>query len=157
MLTSKHWRLGESPWRGHAGFVAPSARLIIDNDFSGDPDDLYQIVHHLLSPSVGIRAIVASHLRPGDGMDPSDRTATNAELVARDVFARMGLDSTEDSGLSARGAAQLAADALGGGFEPVESDTLEPRGDNAAARSRWASALTLARNAAATGGGAKQV
>jgi purine nucleosidase len=95
LLTSKHWRLGESPWRGHAGFVAPSARLIIDNDFSGDPDDLYQIVHHLLSPSVEIRAIVASHLRPGDGMDPSDHTATNAELVARDVFARMGLDSTE--------------------------------------------------------------
>ena len=92
---AKRWRLGETPWRGDDGYPAPSARLIIDNDFSGDPDDLYQLVHHLLSPSVEIRAIVASHLRPGDGMDPSEFTATNAELVARDVFARMGLESTE--------------------------------------------------------------
>lgn len=92
---ARRWRLGEAPWRGDGGFPAPSARLIIDNDFSGDPDDLYQLVHHLLSPSVEIRAVVASHLRPEDPMDPSEHTATNAELVARDVFARMGLDSTE--------------------------------------------------------------
>lgn len=92
---AKHWRLGEAPWRGGNDYPAPSARLIIDNDFSGDPDDLYQIVHHLLSPSVEIRAVIASHLRPGDMMDPSEFTATNAELVARDVFARMGLDSAE--------------------------------------------------------------
>lgn len=49
------------------------------------------------------------------------------------------------SGLSARGAAQLAADTLGGGFAPVESDTFAPSGENSAARSRWASALTLTR------------
>ncbi|AQX15666.1 twin-arginine translocation pathway signal protein [Tessaracoccus lapidicaptus] len=92
---ARRWRLGEAPWRGDdRDAVPPSMRLIIDNDFSGDPDDLFQLVHHLLSPSVEIRAIVASHLRPGDGMDPSDHTATNAELVARDVFARMGLEST---------------------------------------------------------------
>lgn len=104
---AKHWRLGETPWRGDAGYAAPSARLIIDNDFSGDPDDLYQLVHHLLSPSVEIRAVIASHLRPGDAMDPSEHTATNAELVARDVFARMGLDSTE---LIHRGAERALVD-----------------------------------------------
>lgn len=49
------------------------------------------------------------------------------------------------SGLSARGAAELAADTLGGGFAPVQSDTFEPRGSNATARSQWASALALAR------------
>lgn len=47
------------------------------------------------------------------------------------------------AGLSARGAAQLAADSLGGGFAAVESDTFTPRRDNAVARSDWATALTL--------------
>lgn len=45
---------------------APRSRVIIDNDFSGDPDGLVQLAHHLLSPSVEIRAIIASHLRADD-------------------------------------------------------------------------------------------
>ncbi|WP_432968786.1 nucleoside hydrolase [Dactylosporangium sp. CA-233914] len=69
--------------------------MIIDNDFSGDPDDLYQLVHHLLSPTVAIRAVIASHLREGDPFDAGPRTADNAVLVVEDVFARLGLDSTE--------------------------------------------------------------
>jgi hypothetical protein len=69
--------------------------VIIDNDFSGDPDDLYQLVHHLLSPSVEIPLVVASHLRPGDHFDPSETQASNAALVARDVFARMGCTSVD--------------------------------------------------------------
>ncbi|WP_353080852.1 FGGY family carbohydrate kinase [Tessaracoccus lapidicaptus] len=47
------------------------------------------------------------------------------------------------SGLSARGAAQLAADTLGGGFTPVDSDTFLPVKVNTTARSTWASALSL--------------
>lgn len=35
-------------------------RVIIDNDFGGDPDGLFQLAHHLLSPSVDIRAIIGS-------------------------------------------------------------------------------------------------
>lgn len=91
---SKRWRLGETPWRNRA-FPAPRSRVIIDNDFSGDPDDLFQLVHHVLSPAVDIPLVVASHLRPGDPMDPGPETARNARAVAADVFARMGLDSTE--------------------------------------------------------------
>ncbi len=49
------------------------------------------------------------------------------------------------AGLSARGAAQLAIDTLGGGFTAVESDTFRPQRDNAVARSAWASALNLTR------------
>jgi len=30
--------------------VKPRMRIIIDNDFGGDPDGLFQLVHHLLSP-----------------------------------------------------------------------------------------------------------
>ena len=89
------WQLGETPWQAIPPLGAPRARVIIDNDFSGDPDDLYQLVHHLLSPSVDIRLVVASHLRPGDPFDPSDSQAGHAAAVARDVFARMGLQSVD--------------------------------------------------------------
>jgi purine nucleosidase len=93
--SSRSWRLGTAPWQAIAPASGPRARVIIDNDFSGDPDDLYQLVHHLLSPSVEIPLIVASHLRPDDPFDPSDRQARNAAAIVRDVFARMGLDSTD--------------------------------------------------------------
>ncbi len=63
------------PFRPPAG---PRYRLISDNDYSGDPDGLYQLVHHLLSPSVDIRAVIGSHLAPGDPFDPSTQQATNA-------------------------------------------------------------------------------
>ena len=42
--------------------VKPRMRVIIDNDLGGDPDGLFQLAHHLLSPSVEIRGIVASHM-----------------------------------------------------------------------------------------------
>lgn len=90
----KRWRMGEAPWRADEAFE-PQSRILIDNDFSGDPDDLYQLVHHLLSPSVDIRGVICSHLRPGDPWDLGEDTAANALAVAQDVFARMGLESTE--------------------------------------------------------------
>lgn len=66
-------------------------RVIIDNDFSGDPDGLVQLAHHLLSPSVDIRLVIGSHLRPGDPFDPSETTAVNAASRAGDVIAALGL------------------------------------------------------------------
>ncbi|NEN05477.1 nucleoside hydrolase [Diaminobutyricibacter tongyongensis] len=66
-------------------------RVIIDNDYSGDPDGLVQLAHHLLSPSVDIRAVIGSHLRPGDPFDPSDRTADNACDRIRDVIVALGM------------------------------------------------------------------
>lgn len=42
--------------------VTPRMRVIIDNDLGGDPDGLFQLAHHLMSPSVEIKGIVASHL-----------------------------------------------------------------------------------------------
>lgn len=89
------WSLGEAPWQEIAPAAGPRARIIIDNDFSGDPDDLFQLVHHVLSPSVDIRLVVASHLRSDDPFDPSGRSAANAHLVAQDLFGRMGLISTD--------------------------------------------------------------
>lgn len=113
LAPGKQWRLGETPWR-QGKFPSPRARVIIDNDFSGDPDDLYQIVHHLLSPSVEIRAVIGSHLRPDDPFDPGEGSAANATKIVHDVFARMGLQSTE---LIFEGAARAIPDTA----TPVDS------------------------------------
>ncbi len=66
--------------------VAPRMRVIVDNDFSGDPDGLFQLAHLLLSPSVEIRAIIGSHLNANDGFDPSKTQADNAARKARELM-----------------------------------------------------------------------
>lgn len=71
--------------------ITARARVIIDNDFSGDPDGLVQLAHHLLSPSVEIPLIIGSHLAPGDPFDPSSRTANNAVAAAERVIDLLGL------------------------------------------------------------------
>ncbi len=71
--------------------TAARLRVIIDNDFSGDPDGLLQLAHHLLSPSVEIRALIGSHLRPGDPFDPSGATADNACRRIHDVLDALGM------------------------------------------------------------------
>lgn len=45
--------------------VASRLRVIIDNDFCGDPDGLFQLAHHVLSPSVEIKAVIGSHIYKG--------------------------------------------------------------------------------------------
>lgn len=67
-------------------------RVIVDNDFSGDPDGLFQLAHLLMSPSVDVRAIVGSHLRVGDGFDNSSVQADNAAKKARDLMQVMAIN-----------------------------------------------------------------
>lgn len=74
--------------------VQPRMRVIIDNDFGGDPDGLFELVQHILSPSVEIRAIIGSHLRAGDGWDPSKESATHAKQKAEEVLRIMNLSNT---------------------------------------------------------------
>jgi purine nucleosidase len=71
--------------------VTPRMRVIVDNDFSGDPDGLFQLAHLLLSPSVDIRAIIGSHLKVGDGFDNSKTQADNAANKARELLKIMKL------------------------------------------------------------------
>lgn len=102
---SRRWHPGQAPWRsapspGSApGELAdpwgPSARVIVDNDFAGDPDDLFQLVHHLLSPGTETRLVVGSRLREGDGFHPGPDSATQAARIARDVLDRMGCEAPE--------------------------------------------------------------
>ncbi|GAB3171656.1 nucleoside hydrolase [Telluribacter humicola] len=79
---------------GMGSMITPRMRVIIDNDFSGDPDGLFQLAHLLLSPSVEVRAIVGSHLKVGDGFDPSKVQADNAAKKARELVELMGVNSS---------------------------------------------------------------
>ncbi len=71
----------------------PMARVILDNDFSGDPDGLFQLAHHLLSPSIDIPLIVGTHLPDSGGWPNSGRTASEAAGKVRELLAVMGRDS----------------------------------------------------------------
>jgi len=44
--------------------LSPRCRVIVDNDFSGDPDGLVGLAHHLLSPTNRVVAITSSFLNP---------------------------------------------------------------------------------------------
>lgn len=74
-------------------FITPRMRVIVDNDFSGDPDGLFQLTHLLLSPSVEIRGIIGSHLKVGDGFDNSKSQADNAANKARELLQVMEIRS----------------------------------------------------------------
>jgi purine nucleosidase len=70
----------------------PSSRMrvVVDNDFSGDPDGLVQLAHHALSPSVDLRLVIGSHLREDDPFDPSTTTADNAAGQAAEILVLSG-------------------------------------------------------------------
>ena len=87
----------------------PMARVICDNDWSGDPDGLFQLAHHLLSQSVDIPLVVASHLPdnsswPNSGLTASEGKAKADELLA--VMRRSGsvpVLAGSERGITARG------------------------------------------------------
>jgi inosine-uridine nucleoside N-ribohydrolase len=112
--------------------VRPRARVIVDNDFSGDPDDLVQMAHHLLSPSVDIRAIIASHLSVGDPWDKSTQQASNALAKVNELLEIMGLAGRyvvlkgAEAGLTAANAPQVTPAAEAIIAEAMRDDTDQP-------------------------------
>jgi len=44
--------------------LQPLTRVIVDNDFAGDPDGLVALVHQLLAPSAEVRLVASSFLNP---------------------------------------------------------------------------------------------
>jgi len=72
-------------------YVKTRYRVIVDNDFSGDPDGLFQLVHQILSPSTEIKGIIGSHLKPGDPFDTSNSTAENAVKKINETLDVMSL------------------------------------------------------------------
>ncbi|WP_281299261.1 nucleoside hydrolase [Flavobacterium limnophilum] len=70
--------------------VKPRIRVIIDNDFGGDPDGLFQLAHHILSPSVEIKGIIGSQHYKG-GFYGSPGTATYACDQVNELLSTMQL------------------------------------------------------------------
>lgn len=66
--------------------AGPRFRVISDNDYAGDPDGLFQLAHHALSPSVELRAVIGSHLAVNDPFDPSGHSAANGATAAQRVL-----------------------------------------------------------------------
>lgn len=72
--------------------IQPRMRVIVDNDFGGDPDGLFELAHILLSPSVEVRAVIGSHLSATDGFDNSKTQAENAAKKAAEVVKLLHLE-----------------------------------------------------------------
>jgi purine nucleosidase len=72
--------------------IVARIRVISDNDYSGDPDGLWQLAHLLLSPDAEVRLVIGSHLREGDPFDPSGTSAGNAARRAREIATACGRD-----------------------------------------------------------------
>lgn len=69
--------------------VVPRFRVIVDNDFGGDPDGLFQLAHLLLSPSVEVRGVIASRHHAA-GFYGSPGSAAHGRKVAAGLLERMG-------------------------------------------------------------------
>jgi purine nucleosidase len=70
--------------------IQPRIRVISDNDYSGDPDGLVQLAHHLLSPSVDVRAVIGTHLRVGDAWAQSGDEVAAAVAAAQEILELCG-------------------------------------------------------------------
>ncbi|NBC34996.1 nucleoside hydrolase [Novosphingobium sp. FSY-8] len=65
------------------------ARVILDNDFAGDPDGLFQLAHHVLCRAVSIPLIIGSHLPAAFASGHDARDSANR---AQELLRIMGLD-----------------------------------------------------------------
>ncbi len=111
-------------------YVVPHARVISDNDYSGDPDGLAQLAHHLLSPSVDVRAVIGTRL--GIMRDDRDHDFTpvidTAVQYAREVAALCGREEVPvlRGGLHRLPDAETPVDSAGARFivqEAMRDDT----------------------------------
>lgn len=72
----------------------PGRRVIVDNDFAGDPDGLVALAHQLLSPRTRTVLVTSSALDPKlagfAGLDPA-RTAAAGAALAGELLRRLDL------------------------------------------------------------------
>lgn len=66
-------------------------KVIIDNDFCGDPDGLFQLVHQVMCKTCDVRAIVGGHLASNAGFTQRKDQATESAEIADNVLDLMGL------------------------------------------------------------------
>ncbi|HNX57538.1 MAG TPA: nucleoside hydrolase [Spirochaetota bacterium] len=70
--------------------IKPRMRVILSNDFGGDPDGLVQLAHHVLSPSVEISGIIGSFFTRGTFFN-ADPSAANACRCVEELLSAAGL------------------------------------------------------------------
>lgn len=63
--------------------IRPRARVVIDNDYCGDPDGVAQLAHHLLCHSIEIPFVVGSAVAPHHPQWTSDCGETSAAVAQR--------------------------------------------------------------------------
>jgi hypothetical protein len=68
--------------------LAEQCRVIIDNDWAGDPDGLVALAHHLLSPTNRVVAVTSSFLNPVFG--EADATAARGAVTAQELIDLVG-------------------------------------------------------------------
>ncbi len=66
-------------------------KVLIDNDFCGDPDGLFELVQHVLSPSTEIVGIVGGHLNSNAGFTKRTDQATESVEKAEALLDAMGM------------------------------------------------------------------
>jgi purine nucleosidase len=74
--------------------VVARCRVVVDNDYAGDPDGILALAHHLLSPSNRVVAITSSFLNPRFVVPPATpgATAEDGSRLAAALLAEVGLD-----------------------------------------------------------------
>lgn len=67
--------------------IAQRCRVLIDNDWAGDPDGLFALAHHALAPANRIVAVTSSLTSPtfGDPTGQAERGAALAEALLRSL------------------------------------------------------------------------
>lgn len=108
-----------SVWSGNQ---QPRMRVIIDNDFGGDPDGLFQLAQHLLSSSSEIKGIICSHhyndfgSKPGHVRHAAEEVDGLLEVMqCHDVPVYLGSDSSftaTDKPLESEGARAIVNEAM---------------------------------------------
>ena len=68
--------------------LAERCRVVVDNDWAGDPDGLVALAHHLLSPTNRVVAVTSSFLNPVFG--ELGETAARGAALARELVDLVG-------------------------------------------------------------------
>lgn len=104
--------------------VSPHTRVIVDNDFAGDPDGLFALAHHLLADAAIVAGITCTSIA-SDGLlyPPGDP----ARSVAEELVHRLGLDSPPPIAPDAQvGFAELTDPTAGARLILEESRRVDP-------------------------------
>lgn len=105
--------------------LQPRFRVILDNDYAGDPDGLFQTAHHLLSPTTDVRAIIGSHLHATESFVAKGNQAAFSAAKARELLATMGLTGRPPVIAGAEGALESDTPPASAASDAIIAEALE--------------------------------